>query len=147
MMIVEQSVECELVGETESTRRKPTPVLLFPPQIPYDLTRARTRAAAYGSRRINAWAMGLLVLCPYWPCSETYIDMNSHILLTFAPKMEVIFTCETSAALPISTGFRDRKTRLNMCSTDTTHLDLSLTERRENLTMFCSCNLTWICLV
>jgi hypothetical protein len=36
-----------------STRRKPAPVSLYPPQIPHDLTRARTRAAAVGSRRLN----------------------------------------------------------------------------------------------
>jgi hypothetical protein len=40
-----------------STRRKPTPVPLSPPQIPHDLTRARTRADAVGSRRLTAWAM------------------------------------------------------------------------------------------
>jgi hypothetical protein len=33
-----------------SARRKPVPVLLFPPQIPHDLTGARTRAAVVGSR-------------------------------------------------------------------------------------------------
>jgi hypothetical protein len=32
-----------------NTWRKPTPVPLCPPQIPHDLTRARTRAAAVGS--------------------------------------------------------------------------------------------------
>jgi hypothetical protein len=32
-------------------------VPLCPPQIPHDLTRARTRAAAVGSRRLTAWAM------------------------------------------------------------------------------------------
>jgi hypothetical protein len=40
-----------------STRRKPAPVPLCPPQIPYDQTRARTRAAAVGSQRQTAWAM------------------------------------------------------------------------------------------
>jgi hypothetical protein len=40
-----------------STRRKPAPVPLRPPQIPHDLTRARTEAAAVGSRRLTAWAM------------------------------------------------------------------------------------------
>jgi hypothetical protein len=34
-----------------STRRKPAPVSLCPPQIPLDHTRARTRAPAMGSRR------------------------------------------------------------------------------------------------
>jgi hypothetical protein len=40
-----------------STRSKPFPVPLRPPQIPHDLTRARTRAAAVGSQRLTAWAM------------------------------------------------------------------------------------------
>jgi hypothetical protein len=38
-------------------RRKPAPVPLCPPQIPHDLTQARTRAAAVGSRRLTALAM------------------------------------------------------------------------------------------
>jgi hypothetical protein len=36
-----------------STRRKPAPVSLCPPQIPHDLTWDRTRAAAVGSRRLT----------------------------------------------------------------------------------------------
>jgi hypothetical protein len=40
-----------------STRRKPAPTPLCPPQIPHDRTRARTRAAAVGSQRLTAWAM------------------------------------------------------------------------------------------
>jgi hypothetical protein len=37
-----------------STRRKPAPAPLCPPQIPHDQNRARTRAAAVGSRRLTA---------------------------------------------------------------------------------------------
>jgi hypothetical protein len=37
-----------------STQRKHAPVALCAPQIPHDLTRARTRAAAVGSRRLTA---------------------------------------------------------------------------------------------
>jgi hypothetical protein len=37
-----------------STRRKPTPAPLCPPQIPFDQTRARTRAASVGSQRLTA---------------------------------------------------------------------------------------------
>jgi hypothetical protein len=37
-----------------STRRKPAPATLCPPQIPYDQTRTRTRAAAVGSQRLTA---------------------------------------------------------------------------------------------
>jgi hypothetical protein len=40
-----------------STRRKPSPVPLCPPQIPHDLTWDRTRAAAVESQRLNDWAM------------------------------------------------------------------------------------------
>jgi hypothetical protein len=40
-----------------STRRRPAPVPLCPSQIPHDVTRARTLAAAVGSRWITAWAM------------------------------------------------------------------------------------------
>jgi hypothetical protein len=40
-----------------STRRKPTPVPLYPPQIPHDLTWDRSQTAAVGSQRLTAWAM------------------------------------------------------------------------------------------
>jgi hypothetical protein len=40
-----------------STRRKPAPAPLCPPQIPLDQTWAQTRAAAVGSQRLTAWAM------------------------------------------------------------------------------------------
>jgi hypothetical protein len=37
-----------------STRRKPAPAPLCPPQIPLEQTWARTRAAAVGSQRLTA---------------------------------------------------------------------------------------------
>jgi hypothetical protein len=40
-----------------STRRKPAPVPLCPPQIQHELTWARTRAGAVGIRRLTAWVM------------------------------------------------------------------------------------------
>jgi hypothetical protein len=40
-----------------STRRKPAPAPLCPPQIPLDQTRVQTRAAAVVSQRLTAWAM------------------------------------------------------------------------------------------
>jgi hypothetical protein len=40
--------------ENRSTRRKPVPAPLFPPQIPHDQTRGRTQAAAVGSQRLTA---------------------------------------------------------------------------------------------
>jgi hypothetical protein len=53
----------EVIGGTEigrgnrSTCRKAAPVSLCPPQIPHNLTRAQTKAAAVGSRRVTVWAM------------------------------------------------------------------------------------------
>jgi hypothetical protein len=38
-----------------STRRKPAPAPLCPPQIPHDQTRTRTPAAAVGRQRLTAW--------------------------------------------------------------------------------------------
>jgi hypothetical protein len=49
-----------------STWRKPALMPLRPPQIPHDLTRARTRAAAVGSQQLTAWAMtrpGAVFIC------------------------------------------------------------------------------------
>jgi hypothetical protein len=37
-----------------STRRKPAPEPLYPPQLQLDQTRARTRAAAMGNQRLTA---------------------------------------------------------------------------------------------
>jgi hypothetical protein len=56
-------VECGAVGVmrigrvNRSTRRKPAPVPLCPPQIPHDLNWARTGVATVGSQRLTAWAM------------------------------------------------------------------------------------------
>jgi hypothetical protein len=40
-----------------TTQKNFSPAPLCPPQIAHNLNRARTRAAAVGSRRITAWAM------------------------------------------------------------------------------------------
>jgi hypothetical protein len=53
----EYGAVCGMIGKgNRSTRRKLSPVVLCPPQIPHDLTRARTQAAVVGSRRLTAWA-------------------------------------------------------------------------------------------
>jgi hypothetical protein len=59
-----------------STRRKPAPTPLCPPQIPLDQTRDRTRAATVGSQRLTAWAMAR----PYCQhCMYIYFDIqNTH---------------------------------------------------------------------
>jgi hypothetical protein len=53
-----------------STRRKPAPPPLYPPQIPLDQTRYWTRAAAVGSQRITASAMAR-------PCKVTYFGWRA----------------------------------------------------------------------
>jgi hypothetical protein len=64
----DDSDECGAVGGmrigrgNRSTRRKPAPVPLCPPQIPHVLNRARTWAAAMGSWRLTAWAMKRAVI-------------------------------------------------------------------------------------
>jgi hypothetical protein len=63
--------ECGVVGGmrirrgNRSARRNPTTVPLWPPQIPHDLTRARFRATAVGSRRLTAWAVARPPELPY----------------------------------------------------------------------------------
>jgi hypothetical protein len=54
-----------------STRTKPAPVPLCPPQIPLDLTWDRTRAAAVGSQRLTAWAVARPVVIVSTSSKET----------------------------------------------------------------------------
>jgi hypothetical protein len=56
-----------------STRRKPAPLPLCPPQIPHDLTRARARATAMGSLHmlqpiaVPQLKQLIACFCPRWP--------------------------------------------------------------------------------
>jgi hypothetical protein len=50
-------VEWNLQSKTEVLGENPVRVPLRPPQIPYGLTRDRTRTSAVGGRRLTAWAM------------------------------------------------------------------------------------------
>jgi hypothetical protein len=60
-----------------STRRKPAPVQLRPPQIPHDLTWDQTRVAAVGSQRLTAWAVARPQPYPYYtPVDETWWSRN-----------------------------------------------------------------------
>jgi hypothetical protein len=58
-MMIDES-DCGAIGTMKigrgnrSTRRKPAPAPLCPPQTPHDQTRVRTRAAAVGSQRLTA---------------------------------------------------------------------------------------------
>jgi hypothetical protein len=64
-MINDDDTDCGAIGGMKigrrnwSTRRTPAPVPLYPAQIPHDLSRFGTRAAAVGSRRLIAWAMAI----------------------------------------------------------------------------------------
>jgi hypothetical protein len=63
-----------------STRRKPAPAPLCPPQISLDQTQARTRAAAVGSQRLTAWTMARPKICVALkyskPCLATLLTVN-----------------------------------------------------------------------
>jgi hypothetical protein len=64
--------EIGMIGRgNRSTRRKPAPVPLCPPQTPHP-ARTRTRAAAVGSQRLTAWATAR----PSWHLSGE--DMVNH---------------------------------------------------------------------
>jgi hypothetical protein len=49
--------EMRICNGNRTTRRKPAPVLLCPPQISHDLSWVGTRASAVGRQRLTAWAM------------------------------------------------------------------------------------------
>jgi hypothetical protein len=53
IVMMENSDGMEIGRGNRSTRRKPAPAPLSPPQIPLDQTRARTRAAAVGKQRLT----------------------------------------------------------------------------------------------
>jgi hypothetical protein len=75
--------ECVAIAEMKigrgnrSTRRKPAPAPLCPPQIPHDQTQARPRAAAVGSQRLTAWAMArpipkIIIMVGLWSAYMGY---------------------------------------------------------------------------
>jgi hypothetical protein len=47
----------KIVKGNRKTRSKPTPAPICPPQIPHDLTRARSPATVVGSQQLTAWAL------------------------------------------------------------------------------------------
>jgi hypothetical protein len=66
--------ECGAVGGmigkgNRSTRRTPAPVPVRPPQIPHDLTRARTQAAAMENQ--HSEASGVAFRAPIFPVSSS----------------------------------------------------------------------------
>jgi hypothetical protein len=54
-----------------STRRKPAPATLCPPQIPHDQTQPRTWAAAVGSQWLTAWAMARPISSVLFPLNHS----------------------------------------------------------------------------
>jgi hypothetical protein len=72
VMSAEHAVEQELAGETEVLGEKPALLSLCSPQIQHDLTWARSRAAAVGSRRLTAWAMAR-------PFTEKLVSRQNYI--------------------------------------------------------------------
>jgi hypothetical protein len=74
--------DCGAVGgmrigsRNRSTWRKPAPVPPCPPQIPHDLTRPRTRAAAVVSRRLIASAIARPQLEMVWTYIRKVLGSN-----------------------------------------------------------------------
>jgi hypothetical protein len=63
LQMIDDDDDCEAIGGMKigrgnwNTRRKPTPVPFCTPQTPHDVTRAWTRAAAVGSRKLDLRVM------------------------------------------------------------------------------------------
>jgi hypothetical protein len=57
-----------------SSRRKPAPAPLCPPQIPLDQIQARTRSATVGSQLLTAWAMAQHVFICCWTHNVQHIN-------------------------------------------------------------------------
>jgi hypothetical protein len=81
-----------------STRRKPAPAPLCPPQIPHDQTRVQTRAPSMGSQRLTAWAMArpiLFQLSVYTLPHHIILITNFTLLwnITMSTKMTELYNC------------------------------------------------------
>jgi hypothetical protein len=63
-----------------SARRKPSPVELRPPEIPHDLIRAWTRAAAVRSQWLTAWGHSIYIRNPYYPLHRIKLCYNKSSL-------------------------------------------------------------------
>jgi hypothetical protein len=74
-MIDDDDDECGAVGGmrigkgNQSIRRKLAPLSLCPPQVPHDLTWARTWAATVGSQQLTTWSMT-------WPASYFHVSLT-----------------------------------------------------------------------
>jgi hypothetical protein len=103
--------ECGAVGGmrigrgNQSTRRKPAPVPLCPPQIPHDLIWARARTAAVGSRRLAVWAMAP-------PCrlvTHSVIKQHKNEIITHAFPPSCGEGSLNSVSLDAQPAYGDRK--------------------------------------
>jgi hypothetical protein len=82
-----------------STRRKPVPAPLCPPQIPLDHTGARTRAAEVGSLRLTACAMAR-------PSAVCYVEPELMKLTTHRKLVPRSGKCESINPLPRTSSWR-----------------------------------------
>jgi hypothetical protein len=81
-----------------STRRKPAPVSLCPPQNPHG-ARTRTRAALVGSQRLTAWATARPSLCLYrWRFDCTHRTVSTNI---FFYRVGTDVLCSEGFLLPL----------------------------------------------
>jgi hypothetical protein len=81
-----------------STRRKPAPVPLCPPQIQHDLTWARARAAAVGSRWLTVLAMQYPLVSWYFLPLRYMQSLHAHSQ-TRTHQDEALFVQSTTSRL------------------------------------------------
>jgi hypothetical protein len=116
--------ECGTAGRirigrgNRSTRRKPAPVPLCPPQIPHDLNLVRTRAAAVGSQRLTSWAMARPI-SPYVMAVSSICKLTMrHGLATRHPiSMEMFYIVNKTFSWPTcNTSYNYQQTNNRLCS-------------------------------
>jgi hypothetical protein len=96
---------CTSARWNRSTRRKPAPIPLCPPHIPYDLSRTRTRASAVGSRRLTAWVMAR----PLWSSQCLCSSQQAH-----CSPLAALFMCVCVCVCTDAASLHDRS-ELNQC--------------------------------
>jgi hypothetical protein len=128
--IVEQLVEWMSGRGNRSTRRKPASVPPCTPQIPHDLTRARTRSAMVGRRLLTAWATSrpvlpftLLSLTAGWSQISLF---PSHSLVLFLSLYKGNPSC-------IKTSYINKSTNSVALSPQANYFDWATATCRRNL--------------
>jgi hypothetical protein len=121
MIIMKQPVEIMIDSGKRSNQSKPAPVAICSPQIPYDMTWARTLAAAAGIRRLKTWASveqhgEKLVITAQFPLSRGDLNWKGSIFevaAMFIPSLPTFFSPSIGWALKLLWKHKQRVSQDN----------------------------------